>query len=340
MLSHPVRALSLFGVSALSLALAAGCSFDSGSDQVTGPNNPPPSGELGTGELVAHVGEFLQTLVGRDLHYGELESIYSIEDRANGRLVHVSLAPGEPDFQDVDVPSDVQTLVVHEGTFYWHDQSSFYWLPIAGGSVQSVSTSGFVIQSLPLPASPYLYFDDFVTDRLYRIPMSGGTPEEVDVFTLGGSRSLARDENNLYWIGATDGTQLKMMPLAGGAPSTLLSGDAVFSPRNMKAVPDGSGGTTLYWMDTASTGNPVIRKFPVPGGPVQSILSAANMLDFAVTDEAIYWWIPDYIGRWDLAARSDAYPVQATGSITRAVTVVGDYIYFSVSDGFVYRAMR
>ena len=120
MLSHPVRALSLFGVSALSLALAAGCSSDSGSDQVTGPNNPPPSGELGTGEgtgdLVAHVGEFLQTLVGRDLHYGELESIYSFEDRANGRLVHVSLAPGEPDFQEVNVPSDVQTLVVHEGT--------------------------------------------------------------------------------------------------------------------------------------------------------------------------------------------------------------------------------
>ena len=222
-----------------------------------------------------------------------------------------------------------------------HDQASFYWWPLSGGSIQSVSAGGFIIQNLPLPAPPYIYFDEFITDRLYRIAMSGVTPEEVDVFTLGGTRGLARDENNLYWIGARDGSFLKTMPVGGGARSTLLSGAAVFSPHKLKAVPNGSGGTTLFWLDTATNGNPVVRRFPVPGGPATSIFNDENMIDFTVTDEAIYWWTADYIGRWDLAAVSATFPVVITGGLAiQGVTVVGDYIYYSISDGWVYRVRR
>ncbi len=171
--------------------------------------------------------------------------------------------------------------------------------------------------------------------------MSGATPEEVDVFTLGGTRGLARDESNLYWIGATDGSHLKTMPAGGGAQSTLLSGAGVFSPDKLKAVPNGSGGTTLFWLDTATNGNSVVRRFPVPGGPATSIFDAENMIDFAVTDEAIYWWTSDYIGRWDLAAASATFPVVITGGLAiQGVTVAGNYIYYSISDGWVYRVRR
>ena len=108
----------------------------------------------------------------------------------------------------------------------------------------------------------------------------------------------------------------------------------------MKAVPNGSGGTTLFWLDTAVNGNPVVRRFPVPGGPATSIFNAEGMIDFTVTDEAIYWWTTDYIGRWDLASGADTYPVEITGLAIQGVTVVGDYFYFSISDGYVYRVPR
>ena len=348
MLSHPIRAFSLSSVSILSLALLAGCSTDSGggADLVTGPNtppsqDPPPDTGPGTGELIVHVGQWLRTLVGRDLSGGELENIYSIEDAGGGRLIRTPLAPGNYAFVNIPTVGEVRSLVVHDSVVYWHDQANFYWWPLSGGSIQTASASGFIIQNLPLPAPPYIYFDEFITDRLYRISMFGVTPEEIDVFTLGGTRGLARDENNLYWIGATDGSYLKTMPAGGGAQSTLLSGAGVFSPHELKAVPNGSGGTTLFWLDTATNGNPVVRRFPVPGGPATSIFNAENMLDFAVTDEAIYWWTTDYIGRWDLVAVSATFPVVITGGLAiQGVTVVGDYIYYSISDGWVYRVPR
>ena len=360
MLSHPARAFSLSSVSKrlrwclIALLVQYGCS---GSDCVSGPlcgngdpseppppppqQPPPPDPGPGTGELVAHVGEFLRTLVGRDLSHGELGDIYSIEDATDGRFIRIPLAPGNYAFLDIQTIGEVRSLVIHDNVAYWHDQASFYWWPILqGGPITSLSTGGFIIQDRPLPAPPYIYFDEFITDRLYRIPIAGGTPEEVDVFTLGGTRGLARDENNLYWIGATDGSHLKTMPAGGGAQSTLLSGASVFLPHKLKAVPNGSGGTTLFWLDTAVNGNPVVRRFPVPGGPATSIFNAEGMIDFTVTDEAIYWWTTDYIGRWDLASGVDTYPVEITGLAIQGVTVVGDYIYYSISDGYVYRVPR
>ncbi len=245
---------------AVSLALVTGCASDSGggTEDVTGPDTGPDTGP-GTGQLIVHVEEFLGSLVGRDLEDRELEHVYALEHLGGPKLFRLPLAPSSYAYRPIPAGGEELSLVVHDGVAYWHDQATFYWWPVSGGDIESVSVGSYIIQNVPLPAPPYIYFDEFITDRLYRIRMAGGTPEEVDVFPLGGNRGLARDANNLYWIGATDGSYLKTQPVSGGA---LLSG-AAFLPHKLKAVPAEGGTTTLYWLDTATNGNPVVRKFPV-----------------------------------------------------------------------------
>lgn len=302
--------------------------------------DPGPDPGPGTGELVVHVGEWLRSLVSRDLHYTELGAIYAIEDKPDGRLVEIPLAPGNAVFHETVSSAIAQTLVVYDSTAYWHDQSNFYWVPLGGGTIQSVSTGSYTIQQYPLPSPPYIYFDEFITDRLYRILPSGGALEEMDQFTLGGYRGIARDQNSLYWIGATDGTYLKSMPAAGGIQTTLLSGNEVYLPHKMKSVPDGSGGTVLYWMDILQSGNIVIRKFPVPAGPVTSIINAADLLNFEVSTDALYWYTASYIGRFDLTSQQFSYPVQIKGLSIQGMCTAGNYIYYTISDGYVYRVQR
>ena len=75
---YHTRTFLPLSVWAVSFALVTGCSSDSGggTEDMTGPDTSPDTGP-GTGQLIVHVEEFLDPLVGRDLEDRELEHIYA-----------------------------------------------------------------------------------------------------------------------------------------------------------------------------------------------------------------------------------------------------------------------
>lgn len=94
-------------------------------------------------------------------------------------------------------------------------------MPEAGGTVvelaSGVTAAGLVVRWT------HVYFSDFDAQRLERIPMGGGTVEEVITGVQGSGGELIRDETAIHY-GA--GGEVTRLPLDGSKPFVIAKGQS------------------------------------------------------------------------------------------------------------------
>lgn len=149
----------------------------------------------------------------------------------------------------------------------------------------------------------------------------------------GGQACIALDARNVYWTD-TNGNAVLTMPLAGGTPTTLATGQG----------PDGLAvdGTSAYWI--LETTNAPVAKVPLDGGaPVTLATAQAGTLGLAVDDRNVYW-----TNQLKLTGSVASVP-KAGGVVTTIasgqiepldVVVDSTSVYWGTADGYVMKAAK
>jgi hypothetical protein len=121
----------------------------------------------------------------------------------------------------------------------------------------------------------HAYFSIPNAGRLGKVPIDGGTVEPV---ATGQSSPgiLALDATHLYWTGAA---AIYSLPLAGGAPVVLTSGDQANNATKLEL-----DSSHVYWQ----TAEGALRRVRKQGGRVETLPLAASCADFAVDDAFVY----------------------------------------------------
>lgn len=132
------------------------------------------------------------------------------------------------------------------------------------------------------------------------------------------------DATNVYFTSAGDGQAWKV-PIAGGAPSTLVTGPTMYNPRNVVLV-----GSTLY---VAGYNSGTVDTVPIAGGPVTSVVSGESVVEVLATDGAnLFWvdWSKSTVRRSTLAGGNVTTIDSGTGFAT-ALATDGTHVYWGDS---------
>ena len=186
----------------------------------------------------------------------------------------------------------------------------------------------------------YVYYAEWTSDTIQRIPVGGGTPSTVASATgLIYHRALALDDTHVYF---GDNLGIKRVPKAGGAVETL----ATTEWSEKLAVDD----SFLYWTEDDPLGEEAIRRIPQAGGSVQTILSGANVdaPGAIVVDDTYVYWTERSNSRVARVAKGGGTPstlVAAQGSYVGGAIAVDDtHVYWTdttgSSDGRVRRVPK
>lgn len=136
-------------------------------------------------------------------------------------------------------------------------------IPLDGGTVQTLYHSCTFNPYQIAADATHVYFADWESDQIKRIPVTGGSPSVV---ASGNNlilyRGLAVDETHVYW-GDWDG--IKRIPKGGGTVQTLAATNA----STELALDD----TYVYW--TSRAGDAILRVAKA-GGTMQTLASGLN----------------------------------------------------------------
>jgi hypothetical protein len=128
----------------------------------------------------------------------------------------------------------------------------------------------------------HVYYADWLSDSVKRIPVVGGAPSTVvSADGLIYHRALALDDTYVYF---GDNAGVNRVPKGGGSVVALAAGYDSY-----KLALDAS---YVYWTEWAVAGNDAIRRVPKTGGAVQTILSSGSLADplgIAVDEAHVYW---------------------------------------------------
>lgn len=125
-----------------------------------------------------------------------------------------------------------------------------------------------------------IYFTSYWTNSVMRMPLAGGTVTSLTpTLSDSGATGIAVNATSIYW-GASN-SALNVTPLAGGAVTTLVSGEQ--DP--MGVAVDASD---VYWTDFYSGS---VKKMPLAGGVVTTLVSGSTdyVAGIAVNANSIYY---------------------------------------------------
>ena len=195
--------------------------------------------------------------------------------------------------------------------------STVYATPLAGGgTVPLGSISNTTIGALAVSGS-YVYWETAQgtsTDKLWRVPISGGAPTGL-ASTPFGTQGLAADATSVYW---TQDNGVWKLPIGGGTPSAvamisnggvgslaLLGGAIYYTVGGVQRVSINGGASTpvvssdvgswlivtdgvyVYWTDTTTPA--YLKATAISGGPVMTIASEQYIGSIAIDSQNIYW---------------------------------------------------
>ncbi|HEX8794475.1 MAG TPA: Ig-like domain-containing protein [Polyangiaceae bacterium] len=220
------------------------------------------------------------------------------------------------------------------------DSAAVYWLNGAGGPMSVATGGGGTPRSLatssPISYPHYLAIDDSyvywtgdnggvtIDATVQRVSKCGGAPETVASEPgTEGTADIVTDGTFAYyvvWTAGGNSTYLDEVPVGGGTPTLLATGNTTQSGLALAAG-------TLYWKDCV-IGSPlscVIKALPTTGGTPR--LVATDNTDYqsqlAVDDEYVYWT------DWDPVNPEGGY---GPGTIQRAPIAGGPAVVLSQSE--------
>jgi hypothetical protein len=218
------------------------------------------------------------------------------------------------------------------------DEASVYWLylqggvvmkiPIEGGSPTKLAASGGQGVGIAVDGTD-VYWTDFTLGLVMRVPREGGPA--VTIVSGDMSRypdAIALDAGSIYWTNSgsglvANGTIMKM-PMAGGSPQTLATGQSL----PMGIAVDAAN---VYWIDDGGA----VKKVALAGGATTILHDYDSQIprDIAVDGASVYWTQPDAGTVMKVPVAGGSATVLASGQGgPHAIAVDERYLYWTNAD--------
>ena len=191
-------------------------------------------------------------------------------------------------------------IAVDSTSVYWSDMIGSYAdvmkAPIEGNIVGSTPTTIYVsnqsnIFCIAVDATS-IYWGSTGPSTVMKAPLGGGEPTTLAALSTTGQSNffgIAVDATSVYWIsefsrtaGGSSGGAVMRIPLGGGTPITLASGQYEVDCIAIDAL-------DVYWGD--GYGN--VKKVPLGGGALTTLVSgkgtSTKCLAMKVDATAVYW---------------------------------------------------
>jgi hypothetical protein len=172
---------------------------------------------------------------------------------------------------------------------YWPDQTGVHSVPVAGGSVQTITTQSV---SDARPFGDVLLVDDATNGNVLSIPIAGGSVTTLASGQVNPAAAQACGQGTICWsdLGALTGSGSIM---AQGAAIMRLDANGQLTTLYMPGVRAGIiyDGHDLYAEAGDCCGGKIVR-IPLDGSPPVDITTTAGGEPFAVDDECVYWADP------------------------------------------------
>jgi hypothetical protein len=221
-------------------------------------------------------------------------------DQFWGKIMKAPKSGGTPTEVVSSFNGNILELEVDDDSVYWVDYDEggpgVFKAPVGAGTAVRLATGVGQIGALAVDET-HVYWSQYVQgeawNHVMKAPIEGGEPEIVHGQLYGSVYSdLAVGASNVYWNGdrgtdvGADGTvsiKLMQIPLAGGAPVTIAEESGI----SQLAV----NSTAVYFTVQLLDGRPgAIRKVPLNGGSVSTVVSEQPGLSaFAVDDAHVCW---------------------------------------------------
>lgn len=212
-----------------------------------------------------------------------------------GRIRRVPLVGGTVStvVSGLDSPSE---LVIGGGSIFWTEKWRLGQVALAGGPVATVVTGiGSGARITVHESSVYILNEDWIM----KVPVAGGPIQRLGYSRAGSlgdfsqtNENIVADTDHVYWTVSPilGSPTVQKMAVTGGA-AVLLSNEAeIPNPQDCKrriAI----NFQNVYW-SVGSTQFPVgcaIKKVPIVGGVVETVVEFPLFLDFTVDDQDLYF---------------------------------------------------
>jgi hypothetical protein len=188
-----------------------------------------------------------------------------------------------------------------------------------GGTTVTTLATGLNSPSSLVVDATSVYFinegtaaNNYVDPALMKVPTGGGKATTV-VSVQWTPSGLAIAGTNLYWTNYFASNTVMMVPISGGNPATLVSGQTGSRGPEGIAV----DATNVYWAN--STGSGTVMKLPLGGGTPITLASGLDFPgDIAVDATNVYWMNQGTSGRADGYARLMTVPIKGGTPTTLA----------------------
>lgn len=284
-------------------ATLVGC--ESKGASATAPSVSAPPTMLAPAPEKARTPILLAQLNGEPVHIAvDAAAVYVTEqdgdkDHVPTNIVRIPLNGGKPTVLAANQRA-AQSIVAAKDALFWivsgdvdrNIADAVMRVPVAGGKPSKVGKTFVASEAALVADATYLYFGDYhaTTGRLMRLPIAGGTAQEIAAYGEDTVSVLAVDAISAYWVSL--GAIVKA-PIGGG-PVTVLVKDAGVG--NVWGL--ASDGSHLYWTDRgnyrsddANTG--AVRRIPVGGGIVETVASGLRGRPWGIATDAthVFWVI-------------------------------------------------
>jgi len=162
----------------------------------------------------------------------------------------------------------------------------------------------------------------FAATGVYRVPLSGGTPQLVGSGGIGTTAALALSGSSVYFIHNTSNARgLFAVPMSGGTATQVaaLNPNVTWAARRLAA-----DSSTAYWIDYFN-----LTSVPLAGGTPVTWGDASAWGGPAIAGSALYWTAG--------ANHGDIYTMPlGGGTVTTLLDAFGPYDTIAVASGFAY----
>ena len=256
-------------------------------------------------------------------------------------------------------------ITTDSSAIYGVDAVGVFSLPLTGGSVTPLASTGSAALELRLDGSDILWTES--DGSLYSVPADGSAAAQTlasgllatGAFVINGSNIAVAEGSFVEDFG-----QVVALPRTGGATTPLLTGISTASPPlavdasnayvadgwRVKKVPlSGSGVATvqvegndsiedvaqeggyIYWLEGGAIR--VIKRMPVGGGSVETLASTSEFVEQIATDSSAVYWVEGYDTIQRVANSGGTVSTVASGlAAVSDLLSDGSHVYFSEQD--------